>query len=163
MPFRFFVVSVHDDNRSAEELNGFLRSHRILSVDKRWVEMALDSYWAFCVDYIDGAASTATPSVSRPQRHRVDYREVLSPTDFALFQKLRDLRKEIAQREAVPVYAVFTNEQLAEMVKLRVRSKNEIETVIGVGDARVEKYGPPFLEIIDRRSDEKHEASPGSV
>ena len=38
------------------------------------------------------------------ERGRVDYREVLSPEQFALFVKLRALRQGIAKDEAVPVY-----------------------------------------------------------
>ena len=46
----------------------------------------------------------------------MDYKEILKSEDFAVFARLRDLRKEIAQAEAVPVYTVFTNEQLAQLV-----------------------------------------------
>ena len=49
----------------------------------------------------------------RGGKQRVDYKEVLSPADFALFAKLRDWRKATAEQEGIPVYAVLTNEQLA--------------------------------------------------
>jgi hypothetical protein len=50
----------------------------------------------------------------------VDYKEVLNEADFAVFSRLRDLRKVIAEKEAVPAYAIFTNEQLAAMVTGKV-------------------------------------------
>jgi len=73
---------------------------------------------------------------------------VLSPDDFAVFARLRDLRKEIAKEEAVPVYTIFTNEQLATLVTARARSKADLEKVAGVGDARIEKYGERFLAAL---------------
>ena len=67
-------------------------------------------------------------------RVKVDYREVLSPEDFAVFARLRQVRKEIAQDDAVPVYTVFTNEQLAQMVQGRATTKAALEKIAGVGD-----------------------------
>jgi hypothetical protein len=78
----------------------------------------------------------------------VDYRERLSPEDFTVFARLRDLRKRMAQAEAVPVYAGFTNDQLARMVQARATSKAALESIAGVGDARIEKYGPRFLDFL---------------
>jgi superfamily II DNA helicase RecQ len=52
----------------------------------------------------------------------------------------------VAEKEGVPVYVVFTNEQLAEMVKKKVSSKAALKEIEGVGEARVEKYGDAVLE-----------------
>jgi hypothetical protein len=91
------------------------------------------------MDYIDG--QTTASGGDRGVRGKVDYKEVLSPEGFTVFSKLRDLRKEIAQAEAVPVYTIFTNEQLAQMVKARATTKADMEKIAGLGDARIEKYG----------------------
>ena len=68
------------------------------------------------------------------------------PEQFAAFARLRDLRKVMAQAEAVPVYTIFTNEQLAQIVQARATSKSALEQVVGVGDGRVGKYGERILE-----------------
>ena len=119
MPLKFFVVPIRDHGSVENEVNSFLSSHRILTVERRWVEHGADSYWALCIDYLEGSASSRTAKSSKRSK---DYREVLSPDDFAVFAKLRDLRKEIAKDEAVPVYTIFTNEQLASLITERVRS-----------------------------------------
>jgi superfamily II DNA helicase RecQ len=51
-----------------------------------------------------------------------------------VFAKLRDLRKEISQMDAVPVYAIFTNEQLAQMVETRVTSSAGLGAIDGIGE-----------------------------
>jgi superfamily II DNA helicase RecQ len=151
MAYRFFVVPVRDDGTSAAELNGFLRSRRILSVDRRWVDHGSESFWSFCVDYLESSGGFAQPVKNGSGRGKVDYREVLDPEDFAVFARLRQARKEIAQAEAVPVYTVFTNEQLAQMVQSRATTRAALEKVAGVGDARIGKYGERILEILRRQ------------
>ena len=48
----------------------------------------------------------------------------------------------------MPAYALFTNEQLAEMVQRRVRTLAALREIAGVGEARIEKYGEDFLDIL---------------
>ena len=76
---------------------------------------------------------------------KVDYKEVLNEADFAVFARLRDLRKGISDKEAIPAYSIFTNEQLAAMVTGKVDSLTAMSAVPGVGAARIDKYGAAFL------------------
>jgi superfamily II DNA helicase RecQ len=78
----------------------------------------------------------------------VDYREVLAEAEFVIFSRLRDLRKAIADKEAVPAYSIFTNEQLAAMVTGKVDSISGMEAIPGIGAARVGKYGEAFLALL---------------
>jgi len=80
----------------------------------------------------------------------VDYKEVLNEVDFAVFARLRELRKTLAEKEAVPPYAVFTNEQLAAMVTQKSDSLTALGQIEGVGASRLEKYGPAFLEFLKK-------------
>ena len=47
-------------------------------------------------------------------RYPQDYKQVLKPEEFEVFSRLREWRKGVAEKEGVPVYVVFSNEQLAE-------------------------------------------------
>ena len=149
MAFRFFVIPVQDSDAPEAELNAFLRGHRVISVERRWVDQGSMSFWSICVDYLDPAATG--DSRRSGQRGKVDYREILSADDFAVFAGLRDLRRDIAQTDGVPVYTIFNNEQLAEMVRKKARTRADLEGIAGVGDARVGKYGPRFLDFLSRR------------
>jgi hypothetical protein len=44
MAFGFFTVPIQDSGRAQEELNTFLRIHKILSVDRRWLEQGAASF-----------------------------------------------------------------------------------------------------------------------
>lgn len=148
MPFSFYTIPARDPAPAAAELNGFLRSHKVLAVDRRWVDAGADSFWAVCVDYLDH--TPGTPAGPRPGtgKNKVDYKELLKPEEFVVFAKLRDVRAEVAKAEAVPVYAVFTNEQLADMVRSRAATKAALGKIDGVGEARVAKYGDRVLGVL---------------
>jgi superfamily II DNA helicase RecQ len=131
------------------ELNAFLARHRVVTMERRFVDNGPDSFWALCVDFLNADPRTGSvPGAPGRSERKVDYREVLSPEQFAVFAKLRDVRKGLADREAVPVYAVFTNEQLAAMVKGGVDSRAKLREIEGVGDAKVEKYAEAFLAVL---------------
>jgi superfamily II DNA helicase RecQ len=70
--------------------------------------------------------------------------------EFAIFSQLRQLRKELAEQEGIPVYAVFTNDHLADMVRQRIVSLAGLKGIDGIGQARLEKYGEAFLRILKR-------------
>jgi superfamily II DNA helicase RecQ len=140
---RFFTVPVCSGEEAAEEVNRFLGAHRIVAIDRQFIHDGPNSAWALCITYLQ---SSGRPPPGK--RGKIDYREVLSEPDFAVFAKLRALRKALAEQEGVPPYALFTNEQLAEMVRRRVRTLSALREIEGVGEARVEKYGERFLDIL---------------
>jgi len=72
----------------------------------------------------------------------------LEPADFACFVRLRELRKELAKKEEVPAYAIFTNEQLAELARARPASPSGLTKIEGIGESRVKKYGTIFLKVL---------------
>lgn len=72
----------------------------------------------------------------------------LSEKDAALFDALRKLRKEIASRQKVPPYIVFSDKTLALMSSVRPWNEDEMLTLSGVGEYKLEKYGKQFLEVI---------------
>jgi superfamily II DNA helicase RecQ len=80
----------------------------------------------------------------------VDYKQILSPEDFAVFVKLRQWRKTAAEKEGIPVYTIFTNEQLAEIARLRVGSKTELGRIEGIGEGRLKKYGDEVLQVLNQ-------------
>jgi superfamily II DNA helicase RecQ len=144
MQFKIFSVNVNGDTPSEEAMNKFLRSHRILSVQK---ELCGDA-WCFCVEYFESGDAVVPSSFSPKRNERVDYREVLSESDFAVYSAVRDLRKKLAAVDAVPVYTVCTNEHLAQMVTDKCTTLSALQKIPGFGEAKIKKYGKQFLEIL---------------
>jgi superfamily II DNA helicase RecQ len=142
---KFFKISAHGGDAEIEA-NQFASSHRIVAIDRQFVALGQDSFWALCFSYLDGEE---VPALLR--KGKIDYRDVLSEAEFVVFAKLRSLRKEISDREGVPPYALFTNEHLAAMVRLQIRTKDDMGKIDGVGPARLEKYGDAFLALLNQQ------------
>jgi hypothetical protein len=106
MPFEFIQIPANGQGSAKEELNKLLRGGRIASVRKEFVANGEDSFWAFCIEFLDGVLGMDKGRSIDP---KIDYKEVLSAEDFSVFAKLRDLRKVISEKEAIPAYSIFTN------------------------------------------------------
>jgi ATP-dependent DNA helicase RecQ len=65
-----------------------------------------------------------------------------------LFERLRILRREIADRENVPAYIVFSDAVLREMARRQPRSEIELRSISGVGPAKIARYGDAFLALL---------------
>ncbi|MEC4183891.1 DNA helicase RecQ [Adlercreutzia sp. R21] len=72
----------------------------------------------------------------------------LSPSDQALFDRLRDLRKRLADEADVPPYVVFPNTALMAMARQRPTTRTAFLEVPGVGEKKLASYGESFLEEI---------------
>ena len=65
-----------------------------------------------------------------------------------LFDRLRALRKQIADAANVPPFVVFSDATLLEMASSRPRDERELLAVTGVGEHKLRKYGAAFLSAI---------------
>ena len=144
MRIQFFTVPIHSADDVAAELNAFLSSHRVVSVDRQFVADGPNSCWAICVTWTEPDSRQSTAG----RRSRIDYKEVLNEQQFAVYSRLRALRKEIAERDGVPPYALFNNEQLAKMVTDSIKTVEDLGDIAGVGPSRIDKYGAAFLEVL---------------
>jgi hypothetical protein len=50
MAYKFFRVSAQNLNSTAGELNRFLRSHSVDSIERHFVSQGETSFWLFCVE-----------------------------------------------------------------------------------------------------------------
>jgi len=144
MKYSFFVIPIKNVGEAERELNAFLSTHRVLTVHREFVSSGENSFWSLAVECLDG---TAEP---RPGQRggRIDYKEVLNEEDFSVFTKLRETRRKLAEQESVPVYAILTNEQLAEIARRRPSSKTGLLEIEGLGEAKAGKYGAVMLEAL---------------
>jgi ATP-dependent DNA helicase RecQ len=70
--------------------------------------------------------------------------------DIHLFEQLKRLRRDMAEKENVPAYAIVADNALVELATFLPRSFDDMKLISGFGDYKVGKYGAAFLEIITR-------------
>ncbi len=68
--------------------------------------------------------------------------------DSPLFERLRALRREIAQEAGVPPFVVFSDKSLHDMVSIRPLTEEAFLQVNGVGRTKLERYGEAFMSEI---------------
>ena len=73
---------------------------------------------------------------------------MLDPASAALFDVLRTCRRRLAERAGVPPYVVFHDATLIDMAQRRPMTLAAMLEVSGVGEAKLEKYGGDFLDVI---------------
>lgn len=97
---------------------------------------------------------TITDEDKRPSRaQKKDKKSVglstLTSNGFKLFDKLRELRLEIAREESMPPYIIFNDKTLIEMSARIPTSEEEMLRISGVGENKLKKYGDRFLKVIE--------------
>jgi ATP-dependent DNA helicase RecQ len=68
--------------------------------------------------------------------------------DEDLFLQLKQLRKSLADQGNVPPYVIFHDTSLREMARVQPEDRGSFRTIGGVGDHKLEKYGPAFIAAI---------------
>lgn len=135
MQIKIFNVPIPGSEEMNEEMNTFLRSKKVLSVEQQVVQSANGAFWCFCIRYVEGAVP---PS-------RKDYKEILNEASFQRFSRMREIRKSLSLKEGIPAYAIFTDEELSELAKIEELTLAAMKSVKGVGEKKVEKYGMHFI------------------
>jgi ATP-dependent DNA helicase RecQ len=74
--------------------------------------------------------------------------ETAIATDPGLFERLRALRKRLADAEGVPAYIVFSDAVLRQMAARAPASRAEMLEISGVGPVKFERYGEAFLAAL---------------
>jgi ATP-dependent DNA helicase RecQ len=92
------------------------------------------------------------PAAPRARRQKVGAGAVQSgavkDADRTLFQALRQKRTEIARTQNLPPYVIFHDRTLIELAAARPASRVEMADVPGIGETKLDRYGPAFLAVI---------------
>jgi len=101
-------------------------------------------------ELMEGGASVSLslPTEEAPARPKVQ--PAFSSADEALLADLKALRMELARKNGVPPFVVFSDATLREMAAQRPMGRHELLTVTGVGEVKCSRYGKAFLEVIAR-------------
>lgn len=70
------------------------------------------------------------------------------PFDTQLFNILRSIRKELAEKQNVPPYVIFSDATLREMATYYPKNKREFSNIKGVGEQKLIQYADIFLDEI---------------
>jgi ATP-dependent DNA helicase RecQ len=78
----------------------------------------------------------------------IDVNENTVPYETALFNRLKDLRREIASFENVPAYIILADSSLKEMASYLPENVDQIALISGFGEVKIKKYGERFSATV---------------
>ncbi len=138
------------------ELRNFIKDKDVIAIQDHLFIRNEVPYLTLIIKYFLLRAEDAISKPVQQNTKRVEnWKELLSEADLGLFNMLREWRSRQCQKEGVPPYILFTNKQLAEIVKLRPQTVSEIGKVEGVGTTKIEKYGIDVLRIFQPSGESK--------
>lgn len=128
MQFKFFSLPASGSYLIEDEINKFLRSHRILKVDRTFCPDS-GGYWTLCVEYMDIESLADVPSYKKTQK---DATEGLSDEERERYDRYSAIRLTLSRNKGIKAFNVFTNKELALIAKIPVLDENvtEIEGVL---------------------------------
>lgn len=95
------------------------------------------------------SSSSCTDTVINSKKYRKEFDEVLLPKQITdLEHELRHLRTQLANKYGVNPYSILSSEDLSTLSKSYPVSVDQLKSVNGWGDAKVEKFGNIFIEKI---------------
>lgn len=85
----------------------------------------------------------------KPRKAKQQTKVQLAPEiDVALWEALRECRRQYAEELGVPPYVVFHDSTLQEMCLRLPQNMEEFGSLSGVGERKLERYGPAFVSVI---------------
>ncbi len=142
MQIKTFTISSSNAERCESEVNLFLRSHRILRVERHFVEH--DSSWAMLVEYQDEQPDAESPVPKR--RNKKDVTEGMSDDVRQRYERLRKIRSELSMQRSVPVYIIFTNDELALLANEPELNEDTVKRIKGIAPSRLKDSVQYFFD-----------------
>ena len=140
MQLKIFDITSVGSEDSIEAINKFLRANKVLDIDRQFYYSSDKvGHWSLLITYLPQQSAASFPAFEK--REKVDYKTVLNEVDFDKFSKLRAIRKQLAESDAVPAYAVFSDAELAQIAQLPSIDAMSVLKIQGIGEKWLEKYG----------------------
>lgn len=105
------------------------------------IQIAQDG-WAV----LKGERQVTRRQEERPARLRTQLTE--SPDTAALFELLRQKRRELADKQGVPPFMVFSDKTLHDMAQVKPQTSRDFLEVNGVGQQKLARYGQLMMDVI---------------
>ena len=101
---------------------------------------------AMVADRMKRSAAAAKSAYATPKSKKPE--DALNDRGVMLFNRLRELRKQIAVSVGVPPYVIFSDRTLIDMCLKVPFNEEEMLSVSGVGENKYERYGKVFMDEI---------------
>lgn len=141
----FGIARQYSEEELAWIIKQLLDQGYLLKKDGQYPTLALSSKGAL---FLQGSAGLELVKLKADSPGRKGKPEAELTFDPELFSRLRAKRMELAQVAKIPPFVIFGDRTLQEMAYFFPLKKEELLGISGVGEAKAQKYGPDFLQLI---------------
>ena len=137
-------------HRSAEEWRSLARS----LMHQRLIDQTQDGYSVLSLNesswqVLRGERTVNVARTAKADRAGASQPEGVATADGdALFERLRILRKQLADTQGLPPYVIFHDATLREMVARRPQTLSQFAGIRGVGEGKLARYGQQFIAAL---------------
>lgn len=153
MPIRIFTIPFEADKAffADDALARFLLNKQVKKMLPEFFQLNGQAYWTVFLEYESVGTLEETEKDSLDEGQRL------------LLKRLKEWRKEKAEKEGIPVFIIATNQQLMAVVKNRPVNLETLKDIHGFGKKKIERHGNEILHIVtsfyEKRS--QHNRKPG--
>lgn len=122
-----------------------------------YLQQDIEQQSALCLTEASRTVLKATEPLmlASPRLQKASYwqsKKQQKPYDRALFSKLRELRKSIADGEDIAPFIVFNDATLSELARVQPTTSSEMLSISGIGDVKLSRYGQAFMQAIKQHN-----------
>lgn len=133
------ILKQYTESDIVERINFLVAKDMLTITDGRMPTLQLNP---LSVDVLTGKKEVYfSPMSLAKTTELIDY-------DESLFEKLRDIRKTIADETSVPPYLIFSDVTLKDMCRYLPKTEDDLLAIKGVGERKLNSYGSDFLSTI---------------
>ena len=139
MPVKIVTLPFDETNETFHEemVNRFISGNIIKKMKFDFFSACERPYWSIFMEY-----------EPRFDTHETNEVEKMSGDEKALLEKLFELRRQLAEKEGIPVFIIATNKQLRDVVKQRPTTGEQLKMIDGFGKKKTQKYGRVIFETV---------------
>ena len=145
------IVNDYDRNILRDIANGLVEKGLLARADGEYPTISVTDagrQWLRSRQSLTLAMRVDEPSARPPRQERARNGNAPPDYDAALFEELRALRRRLADEQSVPAFVVFNDATLRALAAARPTDDQAMLAVSGVGPAKLDSYGEPFLDVI---------------
>ncbi|MCD4678711.1 MAG: HRDC domain-containing protein [Desulfobacula sp.] len=143
MTIKIFTMPFSQDTAGffEEELNNFMLKKNIKIIQPAFFESGSERYWSVFVEY-------ENIILDHEEKTKKSKLPELDKSQKLLLDKLFEVRRELADKDGVPVFIIASNKQLADIVLKMPQTHEQLKEINGFGSKKIKKYGQEIIEIV---------------
>lgn len=142
----FGIARDHKDSELGQIINQLISLNYLSKSDGEYPVLAAAKKG---IDFLKGEATLEIPKLKEDLPESAPVKKGELDYNIELFEELRALRKELADKANVPPFVIFGDTSLREMAYYFPCDSRNFSRISGVGAKKLEQFGKIFLDVIN--------------